>query len=172
MLGAQGGGIFRPRPQHKTRTRPPEKMSQTHNLRRTRRAQHPHNTAHKTFEARKHFGIRTRFAHKTCAQDRAHKTSHKTERTRQSKASKEFFGTTQQCTNPQYNAQIISEHGLIGLLKLVNLSKKSKKIAKIKTKKMKKKWSYYVPKSYLSHKINDLREEYGIIILTEKELGL
>ena len=32
---------------------------------RTRRAQHPHNTAHKTFEARKHFGIRTRRAHKT-----------------------------------------------------------------------------------------------------------
>ena len=68
--------------------------------------------------------------------------------------------------------KLISEHGLIGLLKLVNLSKKSKKIAKIKTKKMKKKWSYYVPKSYLSHQINDLREEYGIIILTEKELGL
>ena len=68
--------------------------------------------------------------------------------------------------------KLISEHGVIGLLKLVNLSKKSKKIAKIKTKKMKKKWSYYVPKSYLSHKINDLREEYGIIILTEKELGL
>ena len=68
VLGAQGGGIFRPRPQHKTRTGPPEKMSQTHNLRRTlrtRRAQHPHNTAHKTFEARKHFGIRTRRAHKT-----------------------------------------------------------------------------------------------------------
>ena len=68
--------------------------------------------------------------------------------------------------------KLISEHGVIGLLKLVNLSKKSKKIAKIKTKKMKKKWSYYVPKSYLSHQINDLREEYGIIILTEKELGL
>ena len=68
--------------------------------------------------------------------------------------------------------KLISEHGLIGLLKLVNSSKKSKKIARIKTKKMKKKWSYIVPKSYLSYKINDLRDEYGISILTEKELGL
>ena len=68
--------------------------------------------------------------------------------------------------------KLISEHGLIGLLKLVNSSKKSKKIARIKTKKMKKKWSYIVPKSYLSFKINDLRDEYGISILTEKELGL
>ena len=68
--------------------------------------------------------------------------------------------------------KLISEHGWIGLLKLVNFSKKSKKIARIKTKKMKKKWSYIVPKSYLSYKINDLRDEYGISILTEKELGL
>ena len=68
--------------------------------------------------------------------------------------------------------KLISEHGLIGLLKLVNSSKKSKKIARIKTKKMKKKWSYIVPKSYLSYKINDLRDEYGISVLTEKELGL
>ena len=68
--------------------------------------------------------------------------------------------------------KLISEHGLIGLLRLVNSSKKSKKIARIKTKKMKKKWSYIVPKSYLSYKINDLRDEYGISILTEKELGL
>ena len=68
--------------------------------------------------------------------------------------------------------KLISEHGVIGLLKLVNLSKKSKKIAKNKTKKMKKKWSYYVPKSYLSYQINELRDEYGIIVLTEKELGL
>lgn len=68
--------------------------------------------------------------------------------------------------------KLISEHGLIGLLKLVNSSKKSKKIARIKTKKMKKKWSYIVPESYLSFKINDLRDEYGISVLTEKELGL
>lgn len=68
--------------------------------------------------------------------------------------------------------KLISEHGLIGLLRLVNSSKKSKKIARIKTKKMKKKWSYIVPKSYLSFKINDLRDEYGISVLTEKELGL
>ena len=68
--------------------------------------------------------------------------------------------------------KLIYEHGLIGLLKLVNSSKKSKKIARIKTKKMKKKWSYIVPKSYLSYKINDLRDEYGISVLTEKELGL
>ena len=68
--------------------------------------------------------------------------------------------------------KLISEHGIIGLLRLVNSSKKSKKIAKIKTKKMKKKWSYFVPKSYLSYQINDLRDEYGISVLTEKELGL
>ena len=68
--------------------------------------------------------------------------------------------------------KLIYEHGLIGLLKLVNSSKKSKKIARIKTKKMKKKWSYFVPKSYLSYQINDLRDEYGISVLTEKELGL
>ena len=68
--------------------------------------------------------------------------------------------------------KLISEHGLIGLLRLVNSSKKSKKIAKIKTKKMKKKSSYFVPKSYLSYQINDLRDEYGISVLTEKELRL
>ena len=68
--------------------------------------------------------------------------------------------------------KLISEHGLIGLLRLVNSSKKSKKIARIKTKKMKKKWSYFVPKSYLSLKISDLRDEYGISILTKEELGL
>ena len=68
--------------------------------------------------------------------------------------------------------KLISEHGIIGLLKLVNSSKKSKKIARIKTKKMKKKWSYFVPKSYLSYQINDLRDEYGISVLTERELGL
>ena len=68
--------------------------------------------------------------------------------------------------------KLITEHGIIGLLKLVNSSKKSKKIARINTKKMKKKWSYFVPKSYLSYQINDLRDEYGISILTEKELGL
>ena len=68
--------------------------------------------------------------------------------------------------------KLISEHGIIGLLRLVNSSKKSKKIARIKTKKMKKKWSYFVPKSYLSYQINDLRDEYGISVLTEKELGL
>ena len=68
--------------------------------------------------------------------------------------------------------KLISEHGIIGLLRLVNSSKKSKKIARIKTKKMKKKWSYFVPKSYLSYQINDLRDEYGISVLTERELGL
>ena len=68
--------------------------------------------------------------------------------------------------------KLISEHGIIGLLRLVNSSKKSKKIARIKTKKMKKKWSYFVPKSYLSYQINDLRDEYGISVLTDRELGL
>ena len=68
--------------------------------------------------------------------------------------------------------KLISEHGLIGLLRLVNSSKKSKKIARIKTKKMKKKWSYIVPKSYLSYQISDLRDEYGISVLTEEELRL
>ena len=68
--------------------------------------------------------------------------------------------------------KLISEHGLIGLLRLVNSSKKSKKIARIKTKKMKKKWSYIVPKSYLSNQISDLRDEYGISVLTEEELRL
>ena len=68
--------------------------------------------------------------------------------------------------------KLISEHGLIGLLKLVNLSKKSKKIARIKTKKMKKKWPYIVPKSYLSCQISYLRDDYGILVLTEKELRL
>ena len=60
----------------------------------------------------------------------------------------------------------------MGLFKLVYLSRKSKKIAKMKTKLMKKKWSYFVPKSYLSLKISDLRNEYGISILTKEELGL
>ena len=42
----------------------------------------------------------------------------------------------------------------------------------MKTKLMKKKWSYFVPKSYLSLKISDLRDEYGISILTKEELRL
>tara|TARA_B100001063_G_scaffold134195_1_gene125547 strand:+ start:463 stop:954 length:492 start_codon:yes stop_codon:yes gene_type:complete len=68
--------------------------------------------------------------------------------------------------------KLISEHGVVGLLKLVNSSKKSKKIARTKTKNMKKKWSYFVPKSYLSYKINDLRDEYGIKVLSPRELNL
>ena len=60
----------------------------------------------------------------------------------------------------------------MGLFKLVYFSKKIKKIAKIKTKKMKKKRSYYVPKTYISLKISDLRNEYGISILTKEEHGL
>lgn len=68
--------------------------------------------------------------------------------------------------------KLISEHVTIGLLSLFKSSKKSKKIARIKTKKMKKKWSYFVPKSYLSYQISDLKDEYGILVLTEKELGL
>lgn len=68
--------------------------------------------------------------------------------------------------------KLISENGFMGLFKLVYLSRKSKKIAKMKTKLMKKKWSYFVPKSYLSLKISDLRDEYGISILTKEELGL
>lgn len=67
--------------------------------------------------------------------------------------------------------KLISDNGIVGLLKLINLSKKSKKIAKINAKKMKKKWPYFVPKLYLSHQINDLRDEYGISVLTEEELG-
>lgn len=68
--------------------------------------------------------------------------------------------------------KLISENGFMGLFKLVYLARKSKKIAKMKTKLMKKKWSYFVPKSYLSIKISDLRDEYGISILTKEELRL
>jgi hypothetical protein len=35
--------------------------------------------------------------------------------------------------------------------------------------KMKKKWPLKVPESYLSRKICDLREEYGIQILSERQ---
>ena len=35
--------------------------------------------------------------------------------------------------------------------------------------RMKKKWPLKVPESYLSRKICDLREEYGIQILSEKQ---
>ena len=68
--------------------------------------------------------------------------------------------------------KLISEYGIIGLIKLIFSYKKSKKIAKMKTKKMKKKWLYFFPKSYLSYTIKDLRDEYGISILTQEELNL
>ena len=40
------------------------------------------------------------------------------------------------------------------------------------TKKMKKKWIYFNPENYLSHKINDIRDEFGISILSQHELSL
>ena len=68
--------------------------------------------------------------------------------------------------------KLISEHGIKGLINIALSSKKSKNIARMNTKKMKKKWVYFNPESYLSHKIRDIRDEFGILILSQRELSL
>ncbi len=68
--------------------------------------------------------------------------------------------------------KLISEHGIKGLINIVLSSKKSANIARMNTKKMKKKWKYFNPESYLSHKIRDIRDEFGISILSQHELSL
>ena len=95
-------GLVRDRPAQDPSTRAHKttrKISQTHKS--------PPNTTHKTHttsaqhRAQDVSGSRTRclrpaqHPHKMCTQDRAHKTSHKTKRTRQSKTSKDLLGTTQ-----------------------------------------------------------------------------
>ena len=39
----------------------------------------------------------------------------------------------------------------------------------IRTRKMKKKWPFTFPKELLSKKVSELREEYGVSILTPEE---
>ena len=68
--------------------------------------------------------------------------------------------------------KLISEHGFKGLIKIVISARKSKSIAKKNTKKMKKKWIYFNGKHYLSQKICDIRNEFGISILSQEEIYL
>lgn len=68
--------------------------------------------------------------------------------------------------------KLISEHGFKGLIKIVISARKSKSIAKKNTKKMKKKWIYFNGKHYLSQKICDIRNEFGISVLSKEEISL
>ena len=68
--------------------------------------------------------------------------------------------------------RLISEHGVKGLINIVISARKAKSIAKMNTKKMKKKWIYLNPGNYLSHKISDIRNEFGISVLSQEEINL
>ena len=68
--------------------------------------------------------------------------------------------------------KLISEYGFIGLINVVISARKAKGIARRNTKKMKKKWVYFNGENYLSHKICDIRDEFGISILSQEEIYL
>jgi hypothetical protein len=66
--------------------------------------------------------------------------------------------------------KIYKEVGLIGFLKLYkNLLPIKLKIIFKNTRKMKKKWPFKHPDDFLDRKISDLREEFGIQILSSQE---
>lgn len=67
---------------------------------------------------------------------------------------------------------LISEYGFTGLINVVISARKAKGIARRSTKKMKKKWVYFNGENYLSHKICDIRDEFGISILSQEEINL
>lgn len=68
--------------------------------------------------------------------------------------------------------KLYSEYGVKGLINILISARRSKVIARMNTKKMKKKWIYFAPEDYLSHKISDIRDEFGIAILSQRELNL
>ena len=68
--------------------------------------------------------------------------------------------------------KLISEYGFKGLINIVISARKAKSIAKKNTKKMKKKWIYFNSKHYLSQRICDIRDEFGILVLNKEEMSL
>ena len=68
--------------------------------------------------------------------------------------------------------KLISEYGFKGLINIVISARKAKSIAKKNTKKMKKKWIYFNGEHYLSQRICDIRDEFGILVLNKEEMSL
>ena len=68
--------------------------------------------------------------------------------------------------------KLISEYGFKGLINIVISARKAKSIAKKNTKKMKKKWIYFNCEHYLSQRICDIRDEFGILVLNKEEMSL
>ena len=66
--------------------------------------------------------------------------------------------------------KLFKELGVIGFIKLYkNVIPTKIKIAFKNTRKMKKKWPFKHPENFLDRKICDLREEFGIQILSPQE---
>lgn len=68
--------------------------------------------------------------------------------------------------------KLISEYGFKGLINIAISARKAKSIAKKNTKKMKKKWIYFNCEHYLSQRICDIRDEFGILVLNKEEMSL
>ena len=65
---------------------------------------------------------------------------------------------------------LYKEFGILGFLKIFWKLGSIKRKTIFKALKMKKKWPFKMPEKYLSMKILDLREEYGIKILLPEEM--
>ena len=70
----------------------------------------------------------------------------------------------------QLYKDLFKEFGILGFLKIFWKLGGIKRKAMFRAFKMKKKWPFKMPEEYLSMKISDLREEYGIKILLPEEL--
>ena len=67
--------------------------------------------------------------------------------------------------------RLMSELGIKGFLGLYWNTLATKRKVFFRARKMKKKWPFQMPEEYLDMKISDLRETYGINILSEDELN-
>jgi hypothetical protein len=70
----------------------------------------------------------------------------------------------------QLYKDLFKEFGILGFLKIFWKLGGIKRKTIFRAFKMKKKWPFKMPEEYLSMKISDLREEYGIKILLPEEL--
>lgn len=66
--------------------------------------------------------------------------------------------------------RLFNEFGIKGFLSLYWNTIGIKRKVFFRTRKMKKKWPFQMPEEYLDIKICDLREEYGIKILSSEDL--
>tara|TARA_B100001250_G_scaffold332348_1_gene297736 strand:- start:12123 stop:12626 length:504 start_codon:yes stop_codon:yes gene_type:complete len=70
----------------------------------------------------------------------------------------------------QLYKDLYREFRVFGFLKIFWKTGRMKRKAMYRAIKMKKKWPFKMPEEYLSMKISDLREEYGIKVLLPEEM--